>query len=310
MIVVLGPTGSGKSHLALFLARRFHGEVVSCDSVQVYRGLDIGSAKTSRTDRLAVPHHLIDIADPDEDVTAGEYARLARPILDQVHRRGHIPFLAGGTGFYLKALLDGLSPAPERNEKLRLQLAEAARRRPGVLHRFLTLHDPLSAARIHPNDHQKLIRAIEITALAKQPASAAQRRPRESLTGWAVSKIGLAPDRQMLHAKLNRRAEEMFRDGLVAETSQLLKAGFSAKSKALQSLGYKQAVQVLAGSLPLADAILECQVKTRQYAKRQMTWFRADPEIHWLPGFGSDSDVQAAAVREVQAVASRASAIS
>ena len=297
---MLGPTGAGKSQLALLLARRFSGEVVSCDSVQAYCGLNVGAAKLSPAERLGIPHHLIDVVNPGDNLTAGEYVRIARPVLKEIRRRDHNPIVVGGTGFYLKALLDGLSPAPARDEKLRVRLAALARRRPNGLHRILSVQDPVAASRIHPNDHQKLIRAIELSMLAKQPASDTQSRPREGLTGYAVLKLGLSPDRKMLHSEINRRTEQMFREGLLEETESLLRAGYSTDVKALQSLGYKQAVNVLSGNLSLADAIRECQTKTRQYAKRQMTWFRVEQGVHWLTGFGNDPDVQAAAVREVQ----------
>jgi tRNA dimethylallyltransferase len=281
---VLGPTGAGKSSLALSIASRFHGEIVNCDSVQVYRGLDIGSAKVPAADRRGIPHHLIDIIDPAAHLTAGAYAGVAREVLSDMQSRTALPVVAGGTGFYLKALLDGLSPAPGRDEDLRARLAALKQRRPAALYRILRRCDPAAARRIHPNDHQKLMRAIEL--------SRTQTLPRQSLTGFRVLKIGLRPERRMLYERLDERSAAMFQHGLLEETRTLLESGISPRAKCLQTLGYKQAVEVIAGNLPLADAIRECQTKTRQYAKRQITWFRAEPDVHWLPGFGADPAIE------------------
>ena len=284
LLVVLGPTGSGKSSLAVALARRFGGEVVNFDSVQLYRDLSIGAAKTPESERRGVPHHLLDTLAPSEDLSAGAYARLARSLLADVAGRGRLPILAGGTGFYLRAVLDGLSPAPPRDPALRQRLSQAEQRRPGLLHRLLSRCDPPAARRIHPNDHQKLIRAIELAST--------RRAPREPLTGFRTGKLGLDPDRQALYTRLNERSARMFSEGLIAETAALLAAGLPPHAKPLQALGYKQALQHLTADLPLAEAIAECQTRTRQYAKRQLTWFRAEHHVMWLPGFGNDPAIQ------------------
>lgn len=297
LIVVLGPTGSGKSALALYLAEHLGGEVINCDSVQVYRGLEIGSAKLPIQERRRIRHHLIDVIEADGELTAGAYARFAREALEDIRGRNKIAIVAGGTGLYLRALLDGLSPAPGRNETLRTRLTGVARRRPGALHRFLYRRDPLSAARIHPNDQQKLIRAIELTALTGQPASQTQSKARDALRGFATLKLGLNPERAQLYRKLDERSAEMFCSGLLEETRALIHAGVSTNSKALQSLGYKQAVQILDGELTLDAGIAACQTKTRQYAKRQMTWFRSEAGVHWLHGFGNEEPVQREALR-------------
>ncbi len=299
--MVLGPTGAGKSDLSLLLAERLGGEIVNCDSVQVYRGLDIGSAKLPLKQRQSIPHHLIDIIDIDAELTAGAYSRLARQALSGIRARKSLPIIAGGTGFYLRALLDGLSPAPGRNEELRGRLASAAKRRPAALHRFLRKRDPQAAARIHPNDRQKLIRAIELTIVGGKPASETQGKPRDALPGFAALKLGLAPDRAALYRRLDERSAALFRSGLLEETRALLQAGFSPSCKALQSLGYKQAVQMLRGELTLDAAIHECQTKTRQYAKRQMTWFRSEAGVCWLNGFGDEEGVQCEALHLVDA---------
>ncbi len=294
LIAVVGPTGTGKSHLALNLAGELRGEIVNFDSVQVHRGLDIGSAKLPESERRGVSHHLIDVVTPTEELTAGAYARLSRPVLEQIQQRGRLPILVGGTGLYLRALLEGLSPAPQRNERLRARLRSLAARRPLALHRYLAHRDPTSAARIHPNDHQKLIRAIELAGFAVQSHS------REPLQGFAVLKIGLSPERRELSNRINARTAHMFRNGLIEETGALLRAGIEPQSKALHSLGYRQAVKVLEGDISIKDAIRECQTKTRQYAKRQLTWFRAEPDVLWLTGFGTDPEIQHGAISEAR----------
>jgi tRNA dimethylallyltransferase len=291
-LAVLGPTGAGKSGLGLALAEAFAGEVVSCDSVQVYRGLLIGSAKLPVEARRGIPHHLIDILSPDQELTAGAYSRLARTVFQDLRIDGKLPVLVGGTGFYLKALLDGLSPAPRRDERLRARLREIAARRPLALHRFLRVRDREAARRIHPNDQQKLSRAIELTLLTRQSAIRTQAEPRDSLQGFSVLKLGLAPQRSLLYERLNQRSADMFQAGLIEEAKAILDAGFSASAKPLQSLGYKQAVSVIENRMDLEQAIKECQTKTRQYAKRQITWFRRESDIHWLAGFGDESRIQ------------------
>ena len=296
LLVVFGPTGAGKSGLGLALAERFGGEIVNCDSVQVYRGLDIGSAKVPEASRRGIPHHLIDIAEPQEDVTAGAYSRLARQALYAIRDKGRIPVVVGGTGLYLRALLDGLSPAPQRNEELRARLQRMVGRRPDSLHRFLKRYDPDAANRIHANDHQKLIRAVELTLLGGQPATAIQSIPRTPLKGFRVLKIGLSPERKALYRQIDARAAGMFDEGLIDETRALLNAGVSPQAKALQSLGYRQALNVLAETMTIKDAVTECQTKTRQYAKRQLTWFRREADVHWLDGFGNEEAVESAAV--------------
>ena len=225
LLVILGPTGSGKSALALTLAQMFGGEIVNCDSVQLYKGFDIGSAKLPVSARRGIPHHLLDIAGVGDDFTAGDYSRAARKVLDGVTSRGKLPIVCGGSGLYLRALLAGLSPAPPRNEELRARLTKVAARRPSSLHYLLKCADARAAARIHPNDHQKLVRALEMVYLEGSAASQIQERARDQLTGYDVFKIGLSPDRQQLYCRLNARAAEMFANGLLEETRQLLALG-------------------------------------------------------------------------------------
>lgn len=300
LVAVVGPTGAGKSELAVRLAESFQGEIVNCDSIQVYQGLDIGSAKLSPIARRGIAHHLMDVIAVDQELTAGEYSRLARQVLAQICSRNRLPIVVGGTGFYLRALLDGLSPAPARHGPLRARLQELSRRRPAALHRLLRLRDPIAALRIHPNDRQKLIRALELIFLAGRPASTVQSGPRDRLEGFEILKIGLAPDRVLLRERLDQRTAAMFRGGLIEELLQLLASGFSPDLKSLQSLGYKQAGRVLSGELSSDEAMRECQTKTRQYAKRQMTWFRHQPGIEYLHGFGSEEHIQEKALALVR----------
>ena len=266
---------------------------MNCDSVQIYQGLDIGSAKTLPAQRLDIPHHLIDIIAPGSELTAGSYRQLAIEVLGAIRTRGRLPVIAGGTGFYLRALIHGLSPAPMRNPALRLRLTELVRRRPAALYRFLKQKDTAAASRIHSNDHQKLMRAIELAGLPSAP--------RQPIEGFRVLKIGLSPDRALLNQRLDQRTAWMFENGLLAETRALLEAGISPAAKAFETLGYKQAVSVLTRGVPLAEAIADCQLRTRRYAKRQMTWFRAEPNVHWLAGFGGEAVVQAEALAQVRA---------
>lgn len=293
--MILGPTASGKTQLALALAEQFAGEIVNCDSVQVYQGVNIGSAKTPLAERRGIAHHLVDIAGPTDDFNAGDYSRTARAALAEISRREKLPIVCGGTGLYLRALLCGLSPAPATNRNLRARLNRVANRRPSALPILLRKRDEAAASRIHPNDLQKLIRAVEITYLSDEPVSAVQNRPRDMLRGYRALQFGLAPDRTLLCERLNDRSVNMFRGGLVDETKQLLSAGYQPNSRALQSLGYRQALNVLSGRTTYNEAVAECQTRTRQYAKRQMTWFRADANIRWIPGFGDSEKVQAEA---------------
>ena len=302
LVTVVGPTGSGKSHLALEIATEFGGEIVNCDSMQVYRGFDIGTAKPSLETRRRVPHHLFDIADAGQVFTAGEFARRGRAALRDIASRGRIALIAGGTGFYLRALLEGLAVAPERDEALRERLAVREARRPGLLHRLLRRIDPSAAHRVHPRDIQKLIRAVEVGILARRPLSAAPAFGSDPLEGFAVLKIGLSPDRGALYARLNQRSDEMFHGGLFHEVRTLLAAGIPGSAKPFESLGYKQALAVIEGRISEASALEEMKMHTRRYAKRQWTWFRRDAGIVWLNGFGDSVVVREQAFHLVTTV--------
>jgi tRNA dimethylallyltransferase len=292
LLVVLGPTGSGKTSLSVHLAQHLQGEIVSCDSVAVYRGLEIGTAKPSVEERRVVPHHLIDVADPNEQVTAGDYSRMARKAIQEIQSRHNFPIVTGGTGLYLRALLEGLFAGPLRSEELRARLRErAAERGPDYLHKLLKRVDPAAAGDIHANDVPKVIRAVEVSISTRQPMTELWRKGRDPLRGFRILRLGLNPDREALYTRLNQRAREMFATGLIEET-RALRLRYGATMRPLSSLGYKQAAQYLDGEFTLEQAIAAAQQGHRNYAKRQITWFRREPDVRWFAGFGSDSKVR------------------
>lgn len=282
-LAVVGPTASGKSDLAVCLAERMGGEIFNYDSLQIYRGLDIGTAKAVPT---TVPSHLFDMLDPTESFSAGEYARRARDVLAQI--RG-LPVFVGGTGFYLRALLEGLFPGPQRNEELRQRLE---RRSSDRLHRLLHRVDAAAAARIHVNDKAKLIRALEVCLQARRPMSELWSEGRPRLEGYQVFKIGLNPPRDALYERINTRVERMFDGGLLDEVRGLLDRGVPEGAKPFESVGYAEAVAVVRGRMTREQAIESTQTRTRHYAKRQITWFRRETDVRWLDGFGDDPNVQ------------------
>jgi tRNA dimethylallyltransferase len=299
LIALLGPTASSKTSLSLALVERFGGEIVSCDSVALYREFDIGTAKPTADERGLAPHHLIDVADPTEAVTAGDYARRARNVLAEIRNRQKLPIVVGGTGLYLRALLDGLFAGPPRSEELRTRLRErASTRGAGYLHKILVRLDPVAGGKIHSNDTPKLIRAVEVCISAKAPMTQLWSEGRSPLTGFRILRLGLNPERSALYERINQRCQRMFEAGLTEETAALLqKYGDSAWP--LASLGYKQAAQFLRGDLTLQQALEAAQQAHRNYAKRQMTWFRREPEVRWLAGFGDDPEIQREAIRVV-----------
>ena len=293
LVAVAGPTGSGKSALALAIAAAFGGEVVNCDSLQVYRFFDIGTAKLPLEEQRGIAHHLMDIANPDELFTAGEYARLARAAIAEISDRGRLPVVTGGTGFYLRALLDGLFQGPARDQTLRDRLAIREERRPGSLHRLLRRLDAESAVKIHANDVPKVTRALEVCLMTRRPVSQMYREGRDALRGYRTLKIGLSPDRDALYKSLDIRCAAMFESGLIEEVKGILAMGYPASSKPFESHGYKQALQLLNGELSPKEAVFYAQRNTRNYAKRQMTWFRKEAGMEWLKGFGDVAEAQA-----------------
>jgi tRNA dimethylallyltransferase len=295
--VVLGPTGSGKSDLSLCIARSLGGEIVNCDSLQVYRGFDIGTAKVPTAERQRVPHHLIDIVEPTDLFTAGDYARVAQAAIREISARGKTVVLVGGTGFYLRGLLEGLSPGPARDDILRARLLNKEQVRPGRLHQILARLDPVSAARIHPNDKNKTMRALEVRLLEGAPVSSMFERGRAPLSGFLPVKIGLDPPRELLYARLNERAQRMFEiGGLADEVRRLLSAGVPPEAKPFESLGYKQVLLMLQGRITREQALESTQLETRRYAKRQLTWFRKEQAVQWIAGFGDDLQVHTEAL--------------
>ena len=297
--MVLGPTGSGKTVLSLALAERFQGEIVNCDSVAMYREFEIGTAKPTAAERARVPHHLLDFVEPSGYITAGEYARQARQVLDQIKGRGALPIVAGGTGLYLRALLEGLFAGPQRSEELRQRLRERAEEKGGgYLHRMLDRLDSAAAAKIHAHDTPKLLRAIEVCLASRTKMSELWKQGRDPLRGFRIVRLGLDPDRNALYDRINQRAQRMFDGGLVEETRSLLEK-YGTDVRPLSALGYKQALALVRGEIDRKTAVQTAQQAHRNYAKRQMTWFRREPDVIWIPGFGDDIRVQSEAIRKI-----------
>jgi tRNA dimethylallyltransferase len=293
LIAIVGPTAAGKSALALALAVGLNGEVVNYDSVQLYRGFDVGSGKLPPAERRGVAHHLLDCLEPTAVFTAGDYRREALEVLADLRGRGKLPVFVGGTGLYLRALLVGLFAGPVRSEALRERLrAMVERHGREYLHRLLSRLDAVAAARIQPRDTQKLIRAVEVCVLARQPLSALHARGRAGLEGYRIIKLGLNPPRAQLYQRINQRVERMFATGLMEETQALLHLSDAARIKPLGALGYRQACLVWEGKTGREEAVSATQAATRHYAKRQLTWFRREADITWFEGFGDDLRVQ------------------
>ena len=297
LVAIVGPTASGKSALGVFLAGRLHGEVVACDSTQLYRGFDIGTAKPGDSERRSIPHHLIDVLKPNEEATAGAYRELAVSVLEDLKKRHRLPVFTVGTGLYLRALLEGLADVPQRSEELRERLRTSAEgHSPGYLHRILKRLDPEAAQKIARADEQKLIRAIEVCVLARKPISQVHRTGRKPLEGWHVVKIGLTPPREQLQARINARTDLMLARGWLNEVAGLLKSGLNEGAKPFDFIGYRELRTVIRGGITLEQAREIIQQATRRYAKRQLTWFRKETDVRWLSGFGDDTDVQTQAL--------------
>jgi tRNA dimethylallyltransferase len=293
LVAVIGPTASGKSALAVWLAEKLGGEVVACDSTQLYRGFDIGTAKPAVSERRGVPHHLIDVLGPEEAATAGGYRQMALAVLADLRHRARVPIFTAGTGLYLRALLEGLADIPQRSEDLRERLRCSTREhRPGHLHRILLRLDSEAARKILPADEQKVIRAIEVCLLAKMPISQIHRSGRAPLQGWRVLKIGLAPDREALYARIHARTRAMLANGWLEEVRSLLHAGLPGNAKPFDFIGYRELREALQGRITMDQASAAIQQATRRYAKRQLTWFRREPAVHWLTGFGDQANVK------------------
>jgi tRNA dimethylallyltransferase len=303
LIVVLGPTASGKSALGMHIAEKLGGEILVCDSTQVYRHFNIGTAKVPAAEQRGIAHHLMDIIEPTETFTAGDYRRRALEALDDLRRRRILPILTAGTGLYLRALLEGLADAPQRSEEIRARLRQTAVERGSVhLHRVLVRLDPETAARIPAADVQKLIRAIELRLLTGKPMSEIHRSGRDALQGYEIIKIGLLPPRAALYARIHQRTAAMLAAGWLDEVRALVASGVSADAKPFQFIGYSQLREQLAGCASEKDVVQQIQQATRRFAKRQLTWFRKESSVHWLAGFGDTPEISAAALAIINSV--------
>lgn len=284
LIAVVGPTASGKSALAMRLARARGGEIVSCDSLQVYRGLDVGSAKATLEERRKVRHHLVDVVDPTEDFSAAEYATRSRAAVADITDRLKLPIVAGGTGLYLKALLEGLFDGPARNEARRRRFEQMADRFGDQrLHRLLKRFDPGAAERIHPADRIRAVRALEVYWATGRPLSEHHVQRPEPLRGYRTFILGLAPERDDLRLVVQRRTRAMLQQGLLEEVQGLLDAGLPPTARPLQAIGYRDALAVLQGKQTRAEAEEAIVTATMRFAKRQMTWFRHQAQVTWYP---------------------------
>jgi tRNA dimethylallyltransferase len=297
LIVVLGPTASGKSTLGIRLAEKLGGEILVCDSTQVYRHFDIGTAKVPASEQRGIAHHLMDLCEPAEIFTAGDYRRRALEALDDLRARKILPILTAGTGLYLRALLEGLADAPQRSEEIRARLRQSIEQQgPEHLHRLLARLDPESAARISSPDTQKIIRAIELRLLTGKPMGEIHRSGRDPLRGYEIIKIGLQPPRAALYARIHARTDAMLAAGWLEEVRALVASDVPPDAKPFQFIGYSQLREVLDGRLSEKDAVQQIQQATRHFAKRQLTWFRKEPGVHWLAGFGDAPEIFAAAL--------------
>lgn len=300
LVVIVGPTASGKSALGISLAKKFGGEIVACDSTQLYRGFDIGTAKPTITERDGVPHHLLDVLNPEEPSTAGDYRELAEAVLTNLKSRGKLPIFTVGTGLYLRALLEGLAELPQRSEEIRDRLrASATEHGPRHLHAVLKKLDAETAAKIAAGDEQKIIRAIEVCLLTRKPISEVHRTARKPLVGWHPIKIGLQPPRDALRDRIHTRTDVMLANGWLDEVRQLLSRNYVENAKPFDFIGYRELRDLLRNSISLNEARTTIQQSTRQYAKRQLTWFRREHGVHWLAGFGGDARIQEAAADHV-----------
>jgi tRNA dimethylallyltransferase len=283
IIIICGPTGVGKSELAMKLVREFGGEIISADSMQVYRYMDIGTAKPTVEERALVRHHLIDVVNPDQNFNAALYAEKARRIIEDLRSEQKTAWIVGGTGLYIKALTAGLVEGPGTREDLREEYRETVKQHgTGRLYERLRAADAEAAARIHPHDAVRIMRALEVIEGSGESLSSLQKKHRFGDRPYSCLKIGIGGDRPTLYEKIDRRCDEMMEKGLVREVEYLLSHGYGQDLKPMQSLGYKHILRFLKEAIPLGDALFLMKRDTRNYAKRQLTWFRADGEIRWF----------------------------
>lgn len=283
LLCVVGPTATGKSATAIRLAERLGGEVVACDSTAVYRGIDIGTDKVPAAEQRGIPHHLVDMVGPDETYSAARYAADASAVIRDIHARGRVPILAGGTGFYYRALVRGLFPGPARDEALRARLDRVADHRgPEALRRWLGHVDPASAARIQPRDRKRLVRALEVWILTGRPLTAHFDETASPLPGWEIRAVGLTVARDELRRRVTTRVDQQFAGGVVDEVRRLLAAGLPASAHALSGLVYRQILEMFDGRRGEAETRALIVQENLRYAKRQLTWFRHETGIAWL----------------------------
>jgi tRNA dimethylallyltransferase len=283
LIVILGPTGVGKSSTAVKLAKELNGEIINCDSVQVYKAFNIGTDKIPLDKREAIPHHLLDIVDPSTQFTAADFVALALKVATKIIKKKRLPFIVGGTGLYLKALLDGLFPGGKSNPKIRLKLEKEAEKK-GLqnLRAKLMEVDPVYSQKIHRNDKVRIIRALEVYFSTKKPFSEHFTHTKSSVEDFNIIKIGLKLERQELYTRIEQRTDNMFERGLIQEVEDLLQKGIDENSPPFRALGYKHALQYLKKEISLEEAISLTKRDTRRYAKRQMTWFKKMKGIEWF----------------------------
>lgn len=282
IVTIVGPTATGKSSLAIYLAQKFKGEIINADSMQVYRGLDIGTAKPSQEEQGRVHHHLIDILNPDEPYSAAIFRKQADEIIQMLHKKKIPIFVVGGTGLYMKVLTRGIFHGPEADPELRRRLKKRiAEEGSKALHEELRILDPEAASRIHPRDSIRIVRALEVAYQTKRPLSSWQREHGFQEKPYEVLKIGLICEKDELKKRIEERVEEMLKKGWVEEVKNLLARGYTPNLKPFQALGYKQIISYLHGQIDFRAAVDLIKKETRKYAKRQITWFKADPEINW-----------------------------
>ena len=291
VVAVLGPTASGKSALGLWLARRFDGEIVACDSTAVYRGFDIGTDKVPAEEQGGIPHHCVDIVDPEAEYTAADYARDAMAAVAAIHGRGRLPILVGGTGFYYRALARGLFPGPGRDDGVRGRLdAVAARRGPERLHRLLGRIDPPSAARIRPRDRMRVVRALEVYFQSGRTLTAHFADTRAPLAGWTVVGLVVRPAWEDIVARITRRVDAQFARGIEDEVRALLARGVPPGARPFTGYVYRRVAEVVRGERDRASARELIVTENRQYARRQLIWFRKEPNLVWIQRAGDDDD--------------------
>lgn len=291
---VVGPTASGKSELAIHLALARNGEIINLDSVQVYRGIYVATAKTPLNERLGIPHHLIDIVEPTDNFTAGDYARLAVQTIQEVESRNCTAILTGGTGFYLRALVKPLFEGPQTDLKLRERLVALREKRgPEHLHHMLKRVDLDAAKKLSPRDWSRSMRALEVYFQTGRRISESQPElPPAPEFASRIRVIALNPSREQLYARINKRADEMFERGLVEEVEGLIASGVPANAKAFQAHGYRRVVEYLQGKRTRDDALNQMKLDTRHYAKRQLSWWRGWPNVKWINRFGKEREAQ------------------